>query len=52
VGWNTLEPANGQYNWTTMDGTIVIAKQNGVSDFIFTLGYVPTWASQNPADPL
>lgn len=21
VGWNTLEPANGQYNRTTMDGT-------------------------------
>ena len=48
VGWNTLEPANGQYDWTTMDGTIAIAKQNGVSDFIFTFGYVPAWASTNP----
>jgi hypothetical protein len=51
VNWGTLEPAHGQYDWTTMDGTIATAKQNGVSDFIFTLGDTPTWASTNPADP-
>jgi hypothetical protein len=34
-----------------MDGTIANARRNGVSDFIFTLGYVPTWASIKPADP-
>jgi hypothetical protein len=51
VTWQTLEPANGQYDWTTMDETIAIAKQNGITDFIFTFGYVPTWASTNPADP-
>jgi Beta-galactosidase len=51
VGWNSLEPADGQYDWTTMDDTIATAKQNGVSDFIFTLGYVPVWASTNPSDP-
>jgi len=49
--WAMLEPANGQYDWTTMDGTIATAKQNGVSDFIFTLGHVPRWASTNPSDP-
>jgi hypothetical protein len=32
VNWTTLEPTNGQYDWTTMDSTIAIAKQNGVSD--------------------
>ena len=51
VNWAMLEPADGQYNWTTMDDTIAAAKQNGVRDFIFTLGYVPAWASKNPADP-
>jgi Beta-galactosidase len=51
VNWAMLEPADGQYNWTTMDDTIATAKQNGVRDFIFTLGYVPAWASKNPADP-
>lgn len=50
VGWEMLEPANGQYDWTTIDGTIATAKQNAVIDFIFTLGYVPTWASTNPTD--
>jgi len=51
VNWATLEPADGQYNWTTMDDTIASAERNGVRDFIFTLGYVPPWASKNPADP-
>src|SRR5271168_1001301 len=51
VSWATLEPASGQYDWTTMDATVAIAKQNGVTDFIFTLGYVPAWASTNAADP-
>lgn len=51
VGWEMLEPAKGQYDWTMIDGTIATAKQNGVIDFIFTLGYVPTWASTRPTDP-
>lgn len=49
--WAMLEPTAGQYDWSTMDGTIATAKQNGVSDFIFTLGHVPTWASTAPSDP-
>jgi hypothetical protein len=49
--WGTLEPANGQYDWRVMDGTIANARRNGVSDFILTLGYMSTWASTKPADP-
>jgi hypothetical protein len=48
VNWSTLEPAQGQYDWTVMDGAIAVAKQNGVSDFIFTLGDGPQWAYANP----
>jgi hypothetical protein len=48
VNWSSLEPAEGQYEWSTMDGTIAVAKQNGVSDFIFTLGDGPQWAYANP----
>jgi hypothetical protein len=48
VNWSSLEPTDGRYDWTTMDGTIAVAKQNGVSDFIFTLGNVPQWAYANP----
>ena len=49
--WSTVEPSSGQFVWTKMDGSIAIAKQNGVSDFIFTFGSVPAWASSNPSDP-
>lgn len=49
--WSMLEPSNGQYDWSIMDATIATVRQNGVSDFIFTLGYVPTWASTNATDP-
>lgn len=51
VNWMSLEPANGQYDWTTLDSTIAVAQQNGVSDFVFTLSDVPQWASTNPSDP-
>jgi hypothetical protein len=47
----SLEPVEGQYDWTTLDGTIAVAQQNGVHDFVFTLGDVPQWASTNPTDP-
>jgi hypothetical protein len=49
--WAMLEPSNGQFNWTKMDGVITVARQNGVSDFIFTFGHLPQWASTNPSDP-
>jgi hypothetical protein len=51
VSWMSLEPVEGQYDWTTLDGTIAVAQQNGVHDFVFTLGDVPQWASTNPTDP-
>jgi hypothetical protein len=34
-----------------MDQTLALAQQNGVTDFIFTFGRVPQWASTNPTDP-
>jgi hypothetical protein len=50
VGWSNLEPQRDTYNWTRMDNTIAKASAKGVSDFIFTFGYVPQWASSNPTD--
>ena len=49
--WKMLEPNNGQFYWPKMDNTIAIAQQNGVSDFIFTFGQIPAWASTDPTDP-
>jgi polysaccharide biosynthesis protein PslG len=50
VAWISIEPQRGVYNWTRMDDTIQKASANGVSDFIFTFGYVPTWASSDPSN--
>jgi hypothetical protein len=49
--WAMLEPSGGRFDWTKMDGTITTAQQHGVSDFIFTFGRVPDWASTSPSDP-
>jgi hypothetical protein len=49
--WSIVEPSSGQFKWTTMDNTISITKANGVSDYIYTFGSVPVWASTNPTDP-
>ena len=50
AAWSTLETASGQYDWTHMDQAISIGSANGVSDYIFTFGSVPVWASTNPTD--
>ena len=49
--WALLEPSNGSFNWTKIDGTIKTATSNGVEDFIFTFGHAPQWASTAPSDP-
>jgi len=47
--WNGIETAHGTFNWAKLDGTIQTAVAHGVSDFVFTFGYVPQWASSNPS---
>ena len=47
--WLTIEPSSGVFNWTALDGTIDLGKQNNVKDFIYTFGLVPKWASSNPS---
>ena len=49
--WAQLEPAKGWFNWTKMDDTIAVGTQNGVNDFIFTMGQTPKWASSDSTDP-
>jgi hypothetical protein len=49
--WNSIEAAQGTFNWAKLDGTIQTAGAHGVSDFVFTFGYVPQWASSNPSGP-
>ena len=49
--WAMIDNYQGENNWTKMDNSIAISQQNGVSDFIFTFGRVPAWASTSPTDP-
>jgi hypothetical protein len=48
--WQAVEPSSGQLVWTSMDTMLAQAKANGVSDFIYTFGDVPAWASTNPSE--
>jgi centrosomal CEP192-like protein/ASPM-SPD-2-Hydin domain-containing protein len=49
--WLTVEPSSGQFVWTGMDSLITMGKENGVSDFIYTFGDLPAWASTSPSEP-
>ncbi len=51
VYWQMIDSYEGESNYAKMDNSIAIAQKNGVSDFIFTFGHVPAWASTNPTDP-
>jgi polysaccharide biosynthesis protein PslG len=46
--WAEIESSPGFFNWAKLDGTIKTATANGVTDFVFTFGHVPPWASSNP----
>ena len=51
AAWSTVEPSSGQFDWSHMDTSVAIGKTNGISDYIFTFGSVPAWASSNPSEP-
>jgi hypothetical protein len=49
--WAAVEASSGQYDWSAMDTIVTKGRDHGVSDFIFTFGNVPAWASTNPSEP-
>ncbi len=50
VTWAALEPAKGQFVWTTLDAEVAAAQQAG-AQVTLTLGLTPTWASSQPSLP-
>jgi len=48
--WNVLNPSLNNYDWTNLDQVLSISAQNRQTDFIYTFGVVPPWASSVPND--
>jgi hypothetical protein len=48
--WNDLNPSSGAYDFTNLDLVITTSQNNNRTDFIYTFGVVPPWASSNPSD--
>lgn len=46
--WKDLNPAQGVYNFTTLDQWITTAQAHNV-DLLYTFGETPAWASSSPA---
>ena len=49
TSWPLINPAPGQYDWSTFDWWINNAQQHNI-DLIYCFGRVPQWASSNPND--
>jgi hypothetical protein len=49
--WTTVEPSKGNLDWSHIDTSIWIGQANGISDYIYTFGSVPAWASTMPTEP-
>lgn len=51
TSWADLEPSNGGFDWTQLDGWLALGGSKGVTSFIYTFGKgTPQWASSNPND--
>lgn len=47
VGWSSLNPSPGVYNWANLDALVNNSLSHGV-ELVYTFGHVPAWASTNP----
>jgi hypothetical protein len=51
ASWGTIETSSREFDWSHVDTSLRIGQENSVSDYIFTFGDVPSWASTNPSEP-
>jgi hypothetical protein len=49
VGWPSLEPERGKWNFQTLDKYAALAERAGV-DLVLPLGLTPAWASARPTE--
>lgn len=50
TSWAEINQYSGTYTWTQLDAQVAAGQANGVTDFIYTFGRTPTWASSNSSD--
>lgn len=50
TSWAEINPTSGTYSWPLLDAQVAAGQSNGVTDFVYTFGRTPTWASSNPGD--
>jgi len=48
--WYTIEPAQGQYEWATLDNAMDAACKNGMRVMLSVVA-APGWTQANPLDP-
>ena len=49
IGWPSLEPERGKWNFKTLDKYVALAERAGI-DLVLPLGLTPDWASARPAE--
>ena len=48
--WAQINPAQGQYDFTILDGFLAEFYQHSMTDVLYTIGQLPPWASSKPND--
>ncbi len=50
TSWAEINTSDSVYDFSVLDASLALAAQNGKTDFLYTFGSVPTWASSDPTD--
>jgi hypothetical protein len=49
VNWNDVNPSPGAFDFSKLDPYLAKAKAQGITEIVYNLSKVPTWASSQPA---
>jgi hypothetical protein len=52
ISWSDINTSNGVYNWAALDAEVNGSISHGVTEIIYTFGYLPSWVNaSNTANP-
>ena len=49
AGWASVEPSEGQFDWSRLDDAISVAQANGVTTINYNMHTTPAWAAADPS---